>query len=332
MHVACETLDDVLRELYPELLRSANFVSTSRGDTSELVGVLVEIKRPRARLSRTETRGKPFSCLGELLWYLSGENRLDFIRAYIPKYADESEDGVTIHGAYGPRLFNQRGHNQVNNVLDLLRSNPGSRRAVIQLFNAEDISCYHREVPCTTTLQLVLREGCLHMVTTMRSNDAYMGLPHDVFCFTMLQEIMARSLGLDLGTYRHFVGSMHLYSAHREQVQQYLEEGVQPTNEMSPMPEGDPWPSIRILLEAEHRIRTGAGVDADTFRVDPYWADLIRLLQIFTARGDKNRVDALKAAMASRRYGPYIDSRKNVGARALDAGLAATLALSTERG
>ena len=160
MRVVCEILDDVLRELYPELLASTNLVPTRcRGDTSELVGVLLEIERPRARLSRTEMRGKPFSCLGELLWYLSRENKLDFIRPYIPKYVEESEDGVTIHGGYGPRLFNQRGHNQVSNILDLLRSNPRSRRAVIQLFSAEDISRYHREVPCTTTLQFMVRGG-----------------------------------------------------------------------------------------------------------------------------------------------------------------------------
>lgn len=181
MHVVCEILDDVLHELYPELLRSTNLVSTSRGGTSELVGVLVEIERPRARLSRTETRGKPFSCLGELLWYLSRDNRLDFVSYYIPKYVDESEDQVTVHGGYGPRLFKQRGHDQVRNVVDLLRANPRSRRAVIQLFNAEDNSRRYVEVPCTTTLQFMVRDERVHLLTTMRSNDAYKGLPHDVF-------------------------------------------------------------------------------------------------------------------------------------------------------
>ncbi len=60
MRVSCETVDDVLRELYPELLKSADIIRTSRGDTSELFGVLIEILKPRARLSRTETRGKLF--------------------------------------------------------------------------------------------------------------------------------------------------------------------------------------------------------------------------------------------------------------------------------
>jgi thymidylate synthase len=118
-----------------------------------------------------------------LLWYLSRENNLDFISYYIGGYDNESEDKLTVHGGYGPRLFKQRGHDQVRNVVEMLTRQPSSRRAVIQLFNAEDISRRHREIPCTTTLQFLVRDGRVHMITTMRSNDAFVGLPHDVFCF-----------------------------------------------------------------------------------------------------------------------------------------------------
>ena len=138
----------------------------------------------------------------------------------------------------GPRFFKQRGHDQVRNVIDLLRANPSSRRAVIQLFEADDISRRYLEIPCTTTLQFMVRENRVHMITNMRSNDAYIGLPHDVFCFTMLQEIVARSLGYELGIYKHFVGSMHLYQFRPENAQRYFEEGVQRTIEMPPMPDG----------------------------------------------------------------------------------------------
>src|ERR1700674_2006025 len=109
MRVACETLDDVLRELYPALLATNSVVASSRGNTNEIVGVLVEIERPTGRLSRTETRGKPFSCLGELLWYLSRDNSLDVISYYLRDYVNESDDGMTVYGGYGPRLFSQRG-------------------------------------------------------------------------------------------------------------------------------------------------------------------------------------------------------------------------------
>ena len=312
MHIARETLDDVLLALYPALLASTNLVSTTRGETRELVGVLLEIKHPRARLSRTETRGKPFSCLGELLWYLSKDNRLDFIKYYLRRYAEDSEDGVRVHGGYGPRLFAQRGHNQIRNIIELLHSKPDTRRAVVQMFNAEDLAAPHIEIPCTTTLQFLVRDGRLHMLTTIRSNDAYMGLPHDVFCFTMLQEIIARSLGREVGIYKHFAGSMHLYESNADSVRDYIGEAVQARIEMPPMPQEDPWPSIEKLLEAERQIRSGGEIDAATCGVAPYWADLIRLLKIFAARDDSTRIDALKSAMSFKRYGSYIAARRNM--------------------
>ncbi len=68
MRFEVETLDDALLKLYPELLLREPNVSASRGGNTEILGVLIEIERVRARLSRSETRGKPFSSLGELLW------------------------------------------------------------------------------------------------------------------------------------------------------------------------------------------------------------------------------------------------------------------------
>ncbi len=120
MHLVYEILDDVLRALYQKLLSTTNLVATSRGNTSELIGVLLEIERPRARLSRSETRGKPFNCLGEMLWYLSRENSLDFIARYLPAYKDESDDGSTVYGGYGPRLFAHRSHGQIRSPFDFL--------------------------------------------------------------------------------------------------------------------------------------------------------------------------------------------------------------------
>src|SRR5712671_4761376 len=117
MRFEVETLDDALLELYPELLSRAPNIIASRGSFSEILGVSIEIQRARARLSRSETRGKLFSSLGELLWYLTRENRLDFIESYIPRYREESEDGITVYGGYGPRLFRQRGQDQLRHVM-----------------------------------------------------------------------------------------------------------------------------------------------------------------------------------------------------------------------
>jgi thymidylate synthase len=74
-----------------------------------------------------------------------------------------------IEGAYGPRLFKMRGKvDQLANVRKLLLAKPNSRRAVVQLFNAEDIESNHKEIPCTTTLQFHLREKRLSVLREKR--------------------------------------------------------------------------------------------------------------------------------------------------------------------
>ena len=298
------------------LLKSKNFTHPSKNDTWEEIGVLLELTNPRARLSRTETRGKVFTSLGELLWYLSETNDLEFIRYYIPFYDELSDDGKTIYGGYGPRLFNMRGEiNQVANVIDLLKNKQDSRQTVIQLFDAVDITEARKDIPCTCTLQFMFRRPHLHMVTYMRSNDAFLGLPHDIFAFTMLQEIFATTLGAELGTYKHAVGSLHLYDKDREKAQQYLDEGFQSTmTPMPPMPAVDPWPSITRLLEAEDTIRNGCEILMSDLDLDPYWADLVRLLQIFanSKKGDTKAIEKISPQMHSDIYKPYIEQRKAI--------------------
>jgi thymidylate synthase len=310
MQISDRILDDLLRKVFQRLLASKHQITASRpGTARELIGVLLKLERPRARLSRSETRGRAFSCLGEFLWYLSGDNQLDFIRYYIKDYEKESDDGKTVYGGYGPRIFCQRGHNQLENVIKLLSKQPTSRRAVIQLFDAEDIAGKVRrtDIPCTCTLQFMLREDKLHLIASMRSNDAYKGLPHDIFAFTMLQEVAARMLGVDVGPYRQFVGNLHLYDYNEIAAQQYIDEGFQATVAMPAMPACDPWPSIQAVLAAEARIRAGERLDADACGVGDYWADLIRLLQIFSAK-DPKTIEALKAKMVFGGYASYIQA------------------------
>ena len=307
------TLDDVMRCALEELLDRGEPVSPSKGNCRELRGVLLEITNPRARLSRSESRGQALSCLGELCWYLSGTNKIDFIEYYIPKYHEFAEEGI-LFGAYGPRLLAFRGvTNQLENIISILKRKSSSRQAVIQLFDAEDVINEHKDVPCTSTIQFLLRSNHLEMITTMRSNDAYLGLPHDVFCFTMIQEIVARRLGVDLGTYRHVVGSLHLYDRDIDAASRYLAEGWQPTTEFMPsMPLGDPTVQLRYFLDAERNVRLGRPVDLDEIGLEKYWADLVRLLQLYhysTKIRDSVQVHQLCKAVDSR-YAPYFEKMR----------------------
>ena len=280
-----ETLDDALNSLISTVLEHGAMVSSTKGENIEITCVSVEITNPRARLSRTETRGKPFSCLGELLWYLAGSDKLDFIEYYIPLYRKFVEDDGTIHGGYGPRIFPPDGTNQFDSVLSLLKRKPGTRQAVIQVFSGNDIVAQKKDTPCTCTLQFLIRDQRLHLIVCMRSNDAYLGFPHDVFSFTMLQELMAVELGIDVGKYHHFSGSMHIYDEQLDEARQFLKEGFQTTlSPMPSMPIETTKPSLISLLSIEETLRTNkdSRLDSPAFQSLPeYWADIARLLFIY---------------------------------------------------
>lgn len=308
MHVVADTLDDLLRKVYRRLVRKNDVVSPSKGQTVEEFGNLLTLKNPLARLSRTETKGTVFSCLGEFLWYMSGSDSLDFIEHYIKGYGAYSDDGLTIFGAYGPRLFNKSGIDQLAYVLAKLESSPASRKAVIQLFDADDVAEHHKDVPCTCTLQFAVRSKKLHLHVNMRSNDAFKGLPHDVFSFTMLQELVARTLGVGLGQYHHSVGSLHLYTDDLPRAEQFLSEGLQDDLPMSPMPQGDPTEGLSALKEAEKVIRTTKAMPVVSSAIPAYWHDLIRLLAIFASPSSREIVK-LKNEMSSKTFENFIRKR-----------------------
>jgi thymidylate synthase len=245
---------------------------------------------------------------------LAKTNDLDFIKYYIPEYRYASDDGKTVYGGYGPRLFAMRGkYNQVGRIIRILRRKPDSRQAVIQLFDAEDLLKKRNDIPCTCTLQFLLRGGKLHLYTNMRSNDAFKGLPHDVFCFTMLQEI-ARTLGVHVGVYKHAVGSLHLYDKDRQKANQYLKEGWQSNEAMPRMPTGDPWPNIKKLLRAEQKLKNDREYEC-RMELPPYWYDLVRLLAVFANQGRKTVIGELKGEMTSDVYDVYIDKRADMHPR-----------------
>ena len=308
------TLDDVLRSVFELILTDGETVVASRGATKDVTGVLLHLSDPRARLSRTETRGKLFSCLGELCWYLHGSESLAHISYYLPHYED-SATGDRVEGAYGPRLFDWRSVRQVPRLLALLRSRPTTRRAVIQLYDATDPDASVKDVPCTCVLQFLIRGDRVHMMVYMRSQDAYWGLTHDVFAFTMLQEIVARTVGLELGSYKHFVGSLHLYEEQLESASRYLAEGWQSTtNPMPPMPEEDPWSSVAYLLSAEAALREGVEAPPAPSELAPYWADLVRVLQLFRLHKTRHASDDswndIKREMVSRVFDIHIGDKE----------------------
>ncbi|MDQ2065225.1 thymidylate synthase [Xinfangfangia sp. CPCC 101601] len=295
--------------MFDLLLDGKKRVVATKGSTFEEFGVTLGLRNPRFRVSRAESRQILISCLGELLWYLSGSDDLSHIKYYLPRYDKSAEEDGRIHGAYGPRLFNSNGTNQIEAAINILKRKGSSRRVAIQLFEARDLLSDYKDIPCTCTMQFMIRKNRLNMMVFMRSNDAYKGLPHDIFAFTMLQEMVARTLGVELGNYKHAIGSLHLYEADAEKAKSYLNEGFQDARPMPPMPLGDPWGSVKALLMAERDIRASGDLNVDTQELDNYWVDLIKILQAFAALKGRNiqRIKEIKSSMSSSFYGTYMN-------------------------
>lgn len=280
LHHEAETLDDLLRAVYAYVLLHGHAVRSTKGDSLETVGASLVLRQPRNRISRTETRYRYVTPLAELCWYLSGSNQADAIVPYLAEYERVVESDGTVYGGYGPRIFGDGANRQVLNAIDSLREKRSSRRVVVQILDKADMhGPYRKDIPCTNTMQFLIRNDEVHAIVSMRSNDAWFGLVHDVFAFTMLQEMVARDLGLDVGAYTHFVGSLHLYEGTLDSAREFVDEGLQATTiPMDAMPEGSPWAGVKQLIEAEEAARSGIAANKIPLPQDRYWADLARIL------------------------------------------------------
>lgn len=314
------TLDDLMHEVLERLPKEGSMTRPTRGDAVEVVGAALELRNPRARLSRSASRSMVFSAVGEFVWYLAGSDDEEHIAHYVDMYRLEATQGV-IKGAYGPRLFGQDGDAQVRNLVEMLQERPFTRQAVVQLFDRSDLQSAIKNPPCTCTLQFLLRDGKLHLIAHMRSNDAYKGLPHDIFAFTMLQEIVARSLGADLGEYQHLVGSLHLYEEDLARAAGYVGEGWHhPAEEMPAMPDGDPWPRLAELVDLEERVRTEGPQSVDAQNLEKnYWGDLSRIIIAYGLRNSPSKMEEIANAMSTEFYRLYLVDRRSThsGGRAI---------------
>lgn len=185
----------------------------------EFLNAVTVIEDPTRNIVTSMDRRMPMRyAVGELLWYFSGSNRLKDIEVFSKAWDRMSDDGKTVNSAYGHRIFDQFGFNQLEYVAKALQKDPNSRQAVIHIKDPQDYTKYPtKDVPCTVCLQFFVRDGKLHMTTYMRSNDVWTGFPYDVFSFTCIQIFLAFSLGVDIGTYTHVAGSLHMYQRSLEE-------------------------------------------------------------------------------------------------------------------
>lgn len=288
MYIEKHSLDDIVHELLVKIQKYGINQNNSKGPNKEILGAYIKLANPLNRISTSFAKSIFVSPIGEFLWYMSGSDKLNFIEYYIDQYVDASNNKESLNGAYGPRLFNKENKifDQIQNTIDLLKKKPNTRQAVIQIFDKNDLLIMDNlDIPCTCTLQFFIRDNKLVLFVTMRSNDVFVGLPHDIFCFTMLQEIIAKQLGRELGEYHHFIGSCHYYEKNEKRIGYYLSEGLQTTKtQMKAMPESSSLETIVTMLEYESKIREGIDFNFDDVKLDPYWKDLLYMLKVYAIK------------------------------------------------
>lgn len=188
-----------------------------RGDDSELVYGTREVRDHVYRLNNIDNsviniRGlSKRYCAAELLWYLVGDNSKDFIGKYASMWNKISDDGVTNNSAYGYIIKYKHGFNQLEKIIELLKKDKYSRRAVININVPNENVIETKDEMCTIALQFLVRDDKLNLSVIMRSNDLYFGFPFDVSAFCEWQKYVADQLGLDYGTYTHHAISLHIY-------------------------------------------------------------------------------------------------------------------------
>ena len=181
----------------------------------EVLNAITVIKDPTKNIMKNPVRKLSMRyAIGEMLWYMSGKNLLKEIQKYGKGWDRMSDDGIHVNSNYGYCITKKYGFDQWEWCKEELTKNPESRRAVIHIKEPSDKDS--KDVNCTVCLQFFIRDGKLYLTTYMRSNDLWMGFPYDVFQFTCMQILMSMELELELGTYTHIAGSLHLYERNLE--------------------------------------------------------------------------------------------------------------------
>lgn len=168
----------------------------------------------------------PSYLFAELLWYFNGRRDLEFISKFSSAWTGLSDDGETCNSAYGYLMKYAFDFDQIEKVIELLKKDPTSRRAKININTPNEYVIETKDEPCTMFLQFLIRNGKLHCTTVMRSNDIWFGFPYDMAFFTELQKYIADKLNVNYGTYTHFVVSMHMYERDYDKIHKIVKQPI----------------------------------------------------------------------------------------------------------
>lgn len=159
----------------------------------------------------------------ELLWFLQGRNDLKWLQERNCNIWNSWHDeNYTIGRGYGVQWRTwPKGAihhiDQLKEVINTLKNNPGSRRNIISAWNVSELDQMALP-PCHFAHQYVAIGNTLDLILYQRSGDFFLGIPFNIASYALLLHIIAKEVGMQVGTLTHTVGDAHIYANHIEQV------------------------------------------------------------------------------------------------------------------
>ena len=177
------------------------------------------------------------SIIHELLWFLSGDTNIGYLREngvrIWDEWADENGDLGPVYGAEWRSWPTPDGGSidQIAQVVDQIRRTPDSRRLIVTAWNPADVD---RQAlpPCHCLFQFYVAGGKLSCQMYQRSADIFLGVPFNIASYALLTMMMAQVTGLRPGTFVHTLGDAHLYANHLDQARLQLEREPRPLPRM----------------------------------------------------------------------------------------------------
>lgn len=217
---------------YHDLLRDILENGVERGDRTGTGTIGVFGRQMRFDLSETfpllTTKKLHLrSIIVELLWFLRGDTNIKWLKerkvSIWDEWADENGDLGPVYGKQWRSWAAPDGRviDQIQWVLDEIKTNPNSRRLVVSAWNPADVPDMALP-PCHCLFQFNVMNGKLNCQLYQRSADVFLGVPFNIASYALLTMMMARATGLEPGEFVHTFGDAHLYTNHLEQTQLQL--------------------------------------------------------------------------------------------------------------
>jgi len=124
-------------------------------------------------------------------------------------------------------------YDQIQNVINMLHSNPQSRRIIVSWWNVWEIMwlIHNKDTappPCHSLFQFHVLDGKLSCQLYQRSADVFLGVPFNIASYSLLLMMIAQVTGYELGNFIHTFGDVHIYSNHFDQVKEQLSRDIRP--------------------------------------------------------------------------------------------------------